>query len=260
MLLHFSKYQGAGNDFIIIDNRTSSISLSTQKIEKLCNRNFGIGADGLMFLELSEQANFKMIYFNADGKESTMCGNGGRCIVAFANRLNIINHKTKFIAIDGIHHAEILANNKVRLQMQNVETIKQINENTYILNTGSPHYVMFYQGINQLNVLEEGRKIRNTEPYKASGINVNFIEKIDADKLQIRTYERGVENETLACGTGVTAAAIALAEAEGKKSGNIFVEAKGGNLEVEFNKEGNIYQNIWLTGLAEFVFEGKIEI
>ena len=221
MELNFSKYHGAGNDFILIDNRKGNIYLSNKQIQTLCTRRFGIGADGLMILENDNSNDFRMKYYNCDGNESTMCGNGGRCIVAFAYDLGIIKEETIFSAIDGKHHAIINKKHKngiydISLEMNNVSEVKIINNTTFFLDTGSPHHVIFTKNIDNLNVDQEGRLIRNSELYKnIGGTNVNFIEIID-NELKIRTFERGVEGETHACGTGATAAAIAYALKENK--------------------------------------------
>ncbi|GIV29628.1 MAG: diaminopimelate epimerase [Bacteroidia bacterium] len=260
MNLSFFKYQGAGNDFILIDNRQKNISLETSQIQWLCDRHFGIGADGLILLENSEQADFKMVYFNSDGKESTMCGNGGRCIVAFAKKLGIIPHNTTtFEAIDGLHYAETLQNNLIKLQMQNVTAIEKYGDD-FVLNTGSPHYVRIVENIKQIDVLKDGRNIRYSDMFKEKGINVNFLEIINQHHILVRTYERGVENETLACGTGVTACALVLAEKSQMPAGCIEITTPGGQLKVEFEKKNGIYQNIFLTGNADEVFKGEAEV
>lgn len=259
MLLKFYKYQGTGNDFILIDNRSENIHLNTQQIQTLCNRHFGIGADGLMLLEKSPHADFKMIYFNSDGKESTMCGNGGRCIVAFAKHLGIIQNYTNFEAIDGVHYAEILKDNLVRLQMKNVDSITK-NNNGFTLDTGSPHFVKIVPHLDTINVFEEGRKIRYSPPFHQEGINVNFLEIINYENIKVRTYERGVENETLACGTGVTACAIITNYLNKSNHNKIIVHTQGGQLEVEFQKNNTTYFNIFLTGNADLVFKGEIQI
>ncbi len=258
-MLNFVKYQGAGNDFILIDNRDKSVSLNTAQIAFLCDRRFGIGADGLMLLELTDGFDFKMVYFNSDGNESTMCGNGGRCIVAFAARLGVIKTKTIFLAIDGSHAAEILENGNVQLKMQDVESIK-LQSDIAILNTGSPHYIQWVPECKNVDVFGTGRSIRNKDEFQPKGINVNFVERANDNKLIVRTYERGVEDETLSCGTGVTAAAIA---SSGTATGtfNYDIETPGGALNVQFEKHGQLSaRNVYLTGPAVQVFEGAIEV
>ncbi|GAB4199961.1 MAG: diaminopimelate epimerase [Bacteroidia bacterium] len=260
MNIYFFKYQGAGNDFILIDNRQKTIFLEPSQIQRLCNRHFGIGADGLILLENSERADFKMVYFNSDGKESTMCGNGGRCIVAFAKKLGIIPHNTTtFEAIDGLHYAEILQNNLIKLQMQNVTAIEKYG-NDFVLNTGSPHYVRIVQNIKEVDVVKEGINIRYSDMFKEKGINVNFLEITNQHHILVRTYERGVENETLACGTGVTACALVLAEKSQMSAGCIDITAPGGQLKVEFEKKQGVYQHIFLIGNADNVFKGEVEV
>jgi diaminopimelate epimerase len=257
MEIHFYKYQGAGNDFIMVDNRKLFFPKSDIKlIHNLCDRRFGIGADGLILLESSEKQDFTMIYYNADGKEGSMCGNGGRCIVAFAKKLAIIGDETTFEATDGLHFAKI-ENDLVNLQMSDIENIEIYDTHTF-LNTGSPHHVKFCNAIAPLNVAEIGAKIRYGAPYFEEGTNVNFVEQISDNSFKVRTYERGVENETLACGTGVTAVAIAANKTNRTAEENIFIEVLGGNLEVSFKKEGNFYKNVFLKGPAQFVFEGNI--
>lgn len=256
MELQFYKYQGAGNDFIMIDNRDNSFDKSNNKlIETLCDRKFGIGADGLILLENSDKHDFKMFYFNADGNESTMCGNGGRCIVSFAKRLNIIQNKTVFEAIDGLHNAQIIKN-LVNLQMINVDFILEDTDYLF-LNTGSPHHVTFEDDIDDINIKSKGSKIRYGKTYKSSGgTNVNFVEQIDNNTFKVRTYERGVEDETLSCGTGVTAVAIAAYQANKTESNHIKLQTKGGLLEVSFEKKDYEYHNVFLKGPATFVFKG----
>ena len=258
MYIHFYKYQGAGNDFVIIDGRHYKPELTTEQIKFLCDRRFGIGADGLMLLGLHSAYDFEMIYFNSDGNESTMCGNGGRCLVAFAQKIAVIKHKTTFMAVDGLHLAEILDNNWVSLKMLDVSEI-EIHENSYFLNTGSPHYVQFTNNLENKDVYSDGKKIRYSERFKNAGTNVNFVE-IQDNKLFVRTYERGVENETLACGTGVTAAALASVLQTNSSATSFDIKALGGNLKVFFEKQGSGFKNIWLQGPATFVFEGNIEI
>lgn len=260
MDLTFHKYQGTGNDFILLDNRFGNITLNTEQINKLCDRRFGIGADGLMLLELEPGLDFKMVYYNSDGNESSMCGNGGRCIVNFARIMGIIQNKTKFLAIDGIHDAVIHDDGQVSLKMQDVKEMELANDH-YYLNTGSPHYVKMVNDVANFNVFDEGQKIRYNDRFAAEGTNVNFIEKVD-EHLFVRTYERGVEDETFSCGTGVTAAALVAAHRGISNSkNNCIIKTLGGNLEVTFEKvlDHNFY-NIWLKGPAQMVFSGSIEI
>jgi len=254
----FYKYHGAGNDFILLDNRNGSIKLSTEQVAHLCDRHLGIGADGLMLLEHADGYDFRMVYYNADGKESTMCGNGGRCMAAFAKSLGIIENTSSFIAIDGPHEAAIAQNGLITLHMNDVHDI-HINDGYTILNTGSPHYVIWVKDVKNTDVYNEGKKIRNKPEYQPDGINVNFVQLIGG-KLSVRTYERGVEDETLSCGTGVTAAAIAVtAKFMGEFSTD--VETPGGNLEVSFIKnDPDMASNITLTGPAAFVFKGEIMV
>jgi len=257
--LHFYKYQGAGNDFIIIDNRENIFSPHEETIAHLCNRRLGIGGDGLMLIEKDEQYDFKMVYFNSDGRESTMCGNGGRCIVLAAHHLGIIKESTTFNAIDGLHTATILAGDSVRLGMIDVDIIDE-HEGYKVLNTGSPHIIIPVEDIVHIDVFEEGQKIRYSERFAAEGINVNFVQT-KPDKLYIRTYERGVEDETWACGTGVTAAAIASKDLSDMGTHHVAVEAIGGQLSVDFTITFNKrVTNVFLTGPAVQVFSGEINI
>ena len=256
MKLQFYKYQGTGNDFILIDNRNKTVELSIEQIKQLCDRRFGIGADGLMLLELQEGYDFKMVYFNADGNESTMCGNGGRCIAAFAQKLGIINGQAAFTAIDGAHTAKIEKEDTVRLQMIDVTEINN-NEDHSIVNTGSPHYIVWVDDVKNKEVVHEGRNIRNQPAFQPKGINVNFAQR-EEDRIIVRTYERGVEDETLSCGTGVTAVAIASVR---NKTGDfsIRIETPGGKLNVSFHKENaKTATDVWLSGIAEFLYEGVI--
>jgi diaminopimelate epimerase len=260
MQLSFYKYQGTGNDFILIDNRLNEISLTTEQINFLCHRRFGIGADGLMLLELEPGFDFKMVYYNSDGNPSSMCGNGGRCITAFAKHLGLIDNKAKFLATDGAHEATIDENEIVSLKMQDVKNVEAGNDFFY-LNTGSPHYVKFISDVEKFDVKNMGYLIRNSERFKEEGTNVNFIERLE-DSLFVRTYERGVEDETYSCGTGVTAAAL-VAAIKGVSNGknNCLIKTLGGDLEVKFERvlEQNFY-NIWLIGHAVMVFKGSISI
>jgi diaminopimelate epimerase len=261
MEIHFFKYQGAGNDFIMVDNRNHNIDHHHPKmIAKLCDRRFGIGGDGIMFLELADGYDFKMVYYNLDGQPSSMCGNGGRCIVAFAKQLGIIHDKTTFLAVDGPHYAEISAEKDwVSLQMIDVKSINKDGED-YVINTGSPHYIKFDVDVANKNVFAEGKAIRNNSTYKSEGINVNFVED-KKDYLLVRTFERGVEDETFACGTGVTAVALANAIAKNIKGKNeTAIKVLGGNLNIKYNYDGETFTDIFLEGPAKFVFEGRMEI
>ncbi|AMC09749.1 diaminopimelate epimerase [Lutibacter profundi] len=259
MELLFSKYQGAGNDFIIIDNRSNSFPKNNiEIIRKLCDRRFGVGADGLILLENSTKNDFTMVYYNADGNESTMCGNGGRCIVAFAKHLDIIGDKTIFDAIDGKHVATI-KEDMVRLQMIDIDKIDLFENHTF-LNTGSPHHISFDSNIDKLDIKKLGKKIRYGAPYFEEGTNVNFVEQISDNSFKIRTYERGVENETLACGTGATAVAIAANKLNKTTLNTVKIEVLGGSLEVSFKKAGDQYKNVFLKGPAQLVFKGNISI
>ena len=256
MNIKFSKYQGAGNDFILIDNRKDNIRLSESQIEKLCHRRFGIGADGLMILESNTETDFRMKYYNSDGKEGSMCGNGGRCIVAFANEIGISKKEYQFIAIDGLHQA-ILKGTEVNLKMSKVDDIKQFDKD-WFLDTGSPHAVEVVDNINAVEVSEEGKTLRFDPRFGENGTNVNFIE-INQNQLKIRTYERGVEAETYACGTGAVASAI-IANQLNPELKWFSLEALGGTLEVSFERIDNSYTNIWLKGPAVKVFEGQTSI
>ncbi len=258
MIIKFYKYQGTGNDFVVVDNRAKTFPKNNSDIiSYLCDRNFGVGADGLILLENDENVDFKMVYFNADGKESTMCGNGGRCIVAFAHKLALFEKNTTFIAIDGLHHASI-NENIVSLQMIDVENIS-VEENHVFTDTGSPHHVQLVQNLATFDIYNEGKRIRN-EIYGTEGSNVNFVEQVDSATFKVRTYERGVENETLACGTGVTAVAIAMHKTKKTDSNNISLPVMGGKLSVSFSEKNGVYTNVFLTGSAKFVFKGEITV
>ena len=259
MKLTFYKYQGAGNDFVMIDNRQQLFDKNnTKHIAFLCDRRFGIGADGLILLENHETLDFKMVYYNADGNESSMCGNGGRCITAFAKFLEIITNKASFEAIDGLHHAVVELDGTVKLEMQNVNTIEN-HESHVFLNTGSPHHVQIECDLSELDVKSEGSKIRYAEPYNEAGSNVNFVSRISDSIFSVRTYERGVEDETLSCGTGVTAVALAMHYTGQTDKRLITLQTHGGELKVSFDKDENVYKNIWLIGPATQVFKGEIE-
>ncbi|HET8573874.1 MAG TPA: diaminopimelate epimerase [Edaphocola sp.] len=260
MNISFHKYEGAGNDFIILDDRRNRLSLSTAQIARLCDRRFGIGADGLMLLRDCAGADFRMVYFNADGYESTFCGNGGRCIAHYASHiLEIAGPAMDFLASDGGHHAEILPDGRVALTMLPVKQIRFF-EDHYILDTGSPHYVQLVENVQALDVFAEGKRIRHQPEFEPKGINVNFLQRGTPGNF-LRTYERGVENETFACGTGVTAAAIVLS---GQQTGHfeIPVTSKAGHyFKVSYDKKSpGAAENIILTGPVHLVFEGNVTV
>lgn len=254
MDLTFYKYQGTGNDFVMIDNRDLGFPKeNTTLINKLCDRHFGIGADGVILIENDNQYDFKMIYYNADSSE-TFCGNGGRCAVAFTNELKMISSKTNFIAFDGPHFATI-ENEIISLQMIDVKDIR-VNENSVFAYTGTQHHVEMVDSLDNYPVFENGKNIRYS--YDTPGSNVNFVQKINDTTFRVRTYEKGVEDETLACGTGVTAVAIAMHKTNQTESNHIILPVEGGKLEVSFDAEKDIYKNVFLKGPATFVYRGTI--
>jgi diaminopimelate epimerase len=260
MLLNFSKYQGTGNDFVIIDNRQNEVQLTNEQIKLLCDRKFGIGADGLMLLQTAQGYDFEMKYFNADGNEGSMCGNGGRCLVQFASDHGIKQTEYLFIAIDGEHEAKFGNKKWVELKMKDVHEVQIRKHGDFVLNTGSPHFVTPVQDVLSTNVVKSGKEIRYNKEFEAVGINVNFVQPIDDDSIMVRTYERGVEDETLSCGTGVTACALVFAHNE-KGFNRKNVKTLGGYLAVEFDKiNDHTFNNIWLCGPATFVFNGSIEL
>ncbi|MGF2414478.1 diaminopimelate epimerase [Ferruginibacter sp.] len=261
MKIDFFKYQGTGNDFVILDNRDNKYDgLTVKQIKHICSRRFGIGADGLMMLAKKDGYDFEMIYYNADGNESTMCGNGGRCLVKFAYHMGIHKSTYHFMATDGEHFADIsMGEEIVRLKMKDVTEVDE--HSTYaVLNTGSPHFVKFSTNVKEIDVVETGREIRYSNAFKQEGINVNFVESVDEDSIFVRTYERGVEDETLSCGTGVTASALMSAH-NATGFNRVEVQTPGGHLSVEFDKVADKhFENIWLCGPAEFVYKGEIEV
>jgi diaminopimelate epimerase len=260
MKLNFFKYQGTGNDFILIDNRKNEISLSIEQIHKLCDRRFGIGADGLMLLNEKNGYDFEMKYYNADGNEGSMCGNGARCMIKFVYHLGIHRELYKFLAVDGVHEAEIDTDGIVSLKMRDVRSIKKFHSD-FIVDTGSPHYIKLVPHVMDIDVFKKGYEIRHSKEFEDEGINVNFVEQTDeVDKILVRTYERGVEDETLSCGTGVTAAALVCYHNENGFN-EVEVKTSGGDLTVEFDRvDDERFENIWLCGPAERAFEGTVEI
>ena len=274
----FFKYQGTGNDFVMIDQRAQQFlqKSDVKTINHLCDRRFGIGADGLILLENPKntgntenteggQFDFQMIYFNADGRESSMCGNGGRCLVAFANYLNVFEKECVFNAIDGLHDAKVRTDGWVELKMIDVPKV-EVGKDYYLLNTGSPHFIVFVEDLTDINVYENGREIRYSERFYTEGVNVNFVEVRKDGSLEVATYERGVEAETFSCGTGVTAAAIAYAlktdyAFKKNKALSVPILTKGGNLEVRLQRSAKgVFQDIWLCGPAMQAFKGEVEV
>lgn len=275
MKIHFYKYQANGNDFVVMDNRDRQITLTKLQIERICDRRFGIGADGVMLLEGHESLNFNLEYYNSDGSQS-LCGNGSRAAVQFASQLGLVNGKASFNAYDGPHEAELLPAGIIRLRMNDVKTLNT-HGSDYFIHTGSPHYIRFVEDVHNYPVFEEGKKIRYSDAFKPGGTNVNFVEALDNNAIFVRTYERGVEDETLACGTGVTAAALA-ASLKGYSS-PVSIKTRGGDLSVEFKSSPNglpeatllasagqeglvapIFHAISLIGPAKMVFEGDLDL
>lgn len=257
MEIPFVKYHGAGNDFVIIDSTKSTYPLTQAEIAFICHRRFGVGADGLMLVERSSEADFYMRYFNSDGNESTMCGNGGRCISHYAHSLGLTGSTITFVGIDGPHQATLLTPERVKLKMVNVSEAT-VEKDFYFLNTGSPHHVIFGKEISDRDVVAEGKAIRYSAKYPR-GTNVDFVEELGNNRIYVRTYERGVEDETLSCGTGVVASAIA-AHLKGNKSEHYVIETRGGSLEVSFNHQKGEFFDVYLTGPVKFVFAGSIEV
>ena len=254
--IQFHKYQGTGNDFVMIDNRDDAFDKTNlERIALLCDRRFGIGADGVILIENTEGADFEMVYFNPDGSQS-LCGNGSRCAVMFASYLGLIQNETTFKAIDGTHQAHIIES-QVHLLMHDVSEYEAIG-NDFLIDTGSPHYIKYVGSTDALDPVVEGRKIRYADRFAAEGINVNFIEHVNDNALKIRTYERGVEAETYSCGTGCTAAALSLAIKSGINE--VSLKAIGGDLKVSFTKDENTFTNIYLIGPAAAVYSGEITL
>ena len=260
MIVTFHKYQGAGNDFVIIDNRESKITESKKDLAiRLCDRKFGIGSDGLIFIEGTNEADFLVDFLNPDGSRS-FCGNGSRCAVQFCVDNEIFSgSKTSFLGIDGVHLA-VVKEKSVNVEMKNVDHVERI-ESDFFAETGSPHYVSYFKSIKDLNMIEFGHKIRYSLKYKDQGTNVNAVEVLNSGHIKVRTYERGVENETLACGTGVTACALSYAILEDLSKGSVDIDAEGGKLKVSFVKgNNNSFSNIWFEGPAKHVFKGEVNV
>lgn len=255
--IQFYKYQATGNDFVLIDNRSGQYAFSIDQIKKICHRKYGIGADGLMLIEKHPTLAFNLVYYNSDGSQS-LCGNGSRAAVQFASTLGLVNEHATFDAYDGVHVATLLPNGIIRLKMNDVTEVKQTS-NDFFIHTGSPHFIRFVKNIAQYPVVEEGQKIRYSEAFQPRGTNVNFVELLPDNTIYVRTYERGVEDETLSCGTGVTAAALA-ASWKGYTS-PVSIKTSGGNLSVEFKTgQAGMFQEIFLVGPAKMVFEGSLEL
>jgi len=262
MLLRFYKFQANGNDFVLLDDRKNVFPQSSNRIARLCHRHFGIGADGLMLLKASAEYDFEMLYFNSDGQQAEMCGNGGRSIAALAFMKGIAGKSMRFLASDGVHEARLEGEDRakhifdVSLKMQPVSAVQWMDDGCF-LNTGVPHFVCFVPRAGEVDVEKQGRALRNDPRFAPAGTNVNFVE-IQSDRLFVRTYERGVESETLSCGTGVTASALAASFKTGQN--HFAVHTRGGDFQVLFQKAGNGFDDVWLRGPAQQVFEGEISL
>ncbi len=258
-MIDFYKYQGAGNDFILIDNRQKIFDGDKIAFARnWCNRRFGIGSDGLIFIENCDSAQFEMDFYNPDGSQS-FCGNGSRCAVAFAKFLGIVEQDILFNAIDGLHNAELVGD-QVKIGMNQFGSIEKIGADDFI-DTGSPHYISYCRPNDQRDIIAFGQAVRYSERFKEEGTNVNLINEIGDHHIAIRTYERGVENETLACGTGATACGLSYAALQQDQiSGVVKVDVKGGELKIHYVKtnQADVFSDIWLEGPAEFVFKGVI--
>lgn len=256
MELHFTKYQGTGNDFILIDDRNEKIPVNAQLVQSLCDRRFGIGADGLILIQNHPDLDYRMIYYNSDGSQS-LCGNGSRCGFAYAQSLGMVEQQATFETTDGIHQIK-WQDDKIHFQLFDVNQLNQINANEWFIDTGSPHHIVITPDVEEEEIVAKGREIRNSASYsRHNGTNVNFAQLLQ-DKVKIRTYERGVEDETLSCGTGATAVGI-MAGKLGFKS-PVHIQTKGGELSVSFKNDGDLFADIWLAGPAEKVFEGSVII
>ena len=263
MQLEFYKYQGAGNDFVIVNDLKGQFKRDDNELVRfLCDRRFGIGGDGLMLLRSSKDYDFEMVYYNSDGYEGSMCGNGGRCIVAFAYHQGIVDKECSFIATDGAHAASVIDKDGeewVSLKMIDVTEISTEGQGVF-LDTGSPHYVEFVKNLKEFPVVERGREIRNSGRFIENGTNVNFAEVLSNGDVKVRTYERGVEDETLACGTGVTAVTIAADYMNMINNNRINIRAVGGDLCVLYTENDQVYSDVWLQGPAKFVFKGCVDV
>jgi diaminopimelate epimerase len=257
MKINFYKYQGTGNDFVMIDNRDNHFPKENiEFISHLCDRHFGVGGDGLILLENHEKYDFTMVYYNSDGSTSTMCGNGGRCLVAFAKQLGVVSNEAHFEASDGHHYAKI-ENDLIALQMIDVEKVKTFEKHSFAY-TGSPHHVQLVDDLLNYDVKTNGRNLRNSDLYDESGCNINFVEQLNENTFKLRTYERGVEDETLSCGTGATAVALAMFDAKKTDETTVNINVLGGELKISFVVNENRYENVFLTGPAKRVFEGSV--
>ncbi len=257
MSIQFYKYQGTGNDFVMIDDRKNELNLSNSIIQSICNRRFGIGADGIILIRNHQDYDFEMIYYNSDGSQS-FCGNGSRCALAFAEFLGIFKNEASFLAIDGAHIGQSIDDN-FATKMKDVDEV-EVGEDYIFIDTGSPHYIIWSDNVDEIDIKEEAHKVRYNSRFKAEGTNVNFVED-KKDAVKVRTYERGVEDETFSCGTGVTAVCLANAIKKEISSGELNLEVKGGKLKVAFQRDENQnFKEIWLIGPAKFVFDGKIDI
>lgn len=260
MTIHFSKFHGTGNDFIIIDNRDNLCQLGSAIIEKLCDRHTGIGADGLIMLEITAGGNYFMRYYNSDGKEATMCGNGGRCVASYAVMSGITAREFDFMAGDGKHHAFVEVKSDglfdVKLKMNDVKKISKLTDG-YFIHTGAPHFVKFANFTDSSEIITDGRLLRYDNRFQPQGVNVNFA-AFTTEGIRVRTYEKGVENETLSCGTGATAAALAAMLELGLDQKEWKIRTKGGELSVTANFNGRVFTEIILQGPAQFVFSGQI--
>ncbi len=263
-MIPFYKYHGAGNDFILFDQRKTPVDYPEALLSAYCNRHTGIGADGVMYLRAHDTYDFEMLYFNSDGKPGSMCGNGGRCIIAFAADRGIKKQQYRFLAPDGVHTGEILEDDtpmhkKIRLQMQSVSDIVKYDDKEYFIDTGSPHLLRFVEDVEAIDVQKEGSYIRYQKRFAPGGTNVCFVQLQKDNTIKVRTYERGVEAETLACGTGAVASALAAVSYLQRAADTVRVQYRGGDLEVSFRQTNAMhFDAIQLTGMAQFVYLGNI--